>query len=161
MKADRQFAILFEGYKQYAAFGKVAELSVAERAVSEIPGDLPLALIKLGPRFARLGKILNTRPDMIPDEYIRALELLQADVSPCPSEDACTITREKFRREISVLFSSFDALPMACVSLAQVHFTVLLDGTELAFQLQRPDIGERITEVVAGVPDRAARSISV
>jgi len=38
----------------------------------------------LGPTFIKLGQALSTRPDMLPPEYLVALERIQDDVSPMP-----------------------------------------------------------------------------
>jgi predicted unusual protein kinase regulating ubiquinone biosynthesis (AarF/ABC1/UbiB family) len=68
MKLTRQFTIICEGYKQYAAFKKFAGLSLEQRATSKIPSKLPPLLMNLGPTFIKLGQILSTRADMLPKE---------------------------------------------------------------------------------------------
>ena len=44
-------------------------------------------LVELGPAYIKLGQVLSTRPDLLPDSYIRELEKLQDDVGPVAIED--------------------------------------------------------------------------
>jgi ubiquinone biosynthesis protein len=39
-------------------------------------------LVELGPAYVKLGQVLSTRPDLLPEPYIRELERLQDDVGP-------------------------------------------------------------------------------
>lgn len=146
MNWTRQFAILREGYRQYAAFKKFAELSPDQKARSEIPSGLTFTLMKLGPTFIKLGQILSTRPDFLPKEYIQSLEVLQENVPPFSFKEVKTIFEEEFGRGISELYGSFDERPVASASLAQVHFAVLPTGEEVAVKVQRPDIRKKIQD---------------
>ena len=40
-------------------------------------------LVELGPAYIKLGQVLSTRPDLLPDSYIRELEKLQDAESEC------------------------------------------------------------------------------
>ena len=48
----------------------------------------------LGPTFIKIGQALSTRPDMVPPEYLVALERIQDDVSPMPVEDVRALVEE-------------------------------------------------------------------
>src|SRR5688572_30354212 len=41
-------------------------------------------LVELGPAYIKLGQVLSTRPDLIPDTYVKELEKLQDDVDQIP-----------------------------------------------------------------------------
>jgi ubiquinone biosynthesis protein len=43
-------------------------------------------LVELGPAYIKLGQVLSTRPDLIPESYVAELEKLQDDVPPIPLE---------------------------------------------------------------------------
>src|SRR5215212_11056227 len=38
-------------------------------------------LVELGPAYIKLGQVLSTRPDLVPDAYIAQLQQLQDDVT--------------------------------------------------------------------------------
>src|ERR1700746_3391225 len=40
------------------------------------------SLKELGPTYVKFGQVLSTRPDVVPSEYVTALESLQDDVEP-------------------------------------------------------------------------------
>jgi ubiquinone biosynthesis protein len=142
----KQFTILKEGFKQFLAFKQFAQLTAEEKAKSQIPYELTGALIKLGPAFIKLGQILSTRGDMLPKEYVQALEALQENVPPFSFDEARSIIRQEFGKEVGELYVSFGETPVASASLAQVHYAVLPSGEEVAVKVQRPGIQEQIAD---------------
>ncbi len=135
---------------QYRAFRAFHRMSDKERQQHlAIPKHLVQSLLKLGPLFIKVGQILSTRPDVLPKEYIAELALLQEHVPPFPYSDVRTIVREEFQQYIHDLFQSFEEIPVAAASLAQVHFAELFDGTPVAVKIQRPQAKEAITADLA------------
>src|SRR3954471_8363088 len=51
-------------------------------------------LVELGPAFVKLGQVMSTRPDLLPDIYIHELEKLQDDVGEIPYADVERIIEE-------------------------------------------------------------------
>ncbi|MDF1755336.1 MAG: AarF/UbiB family protein [Verrucomicrobiales bacterium] len=104
-------------------------------------------LEKLGPTFIKVGQLLSTRVDLMPPEYIAALEKLQDDVDPVPYEEIETAVEEELGAKISRLFSDFTEMPLASASIGQVHRAVLRDGkTQVAVKIQRPGIRSRMVK---------------
>ncbi|MDQ6830703.1 MAG: AarF/UbiB family protein [Gemmatimonadota bacterium] len=97
-------------------------------------------LVELGPAYIKLGQVLSTRPDLIPEPYIRELEHLQDDVGAIPLADVETVIEEQLGARISKLFSSFDPDPIGTASLGQVHGAQLRDGRNVVVKVQRPGI---------------------
>ncbi len=104
-----------------------------------------LALEELGPTFIKLGQILSTRSDILPPDLIRELSRLQDEVAPFPWDAVKTTLEKELGQPINHVFKTFDEIPLAAASLAQVHAATLLNDEEVVVKVQRPDI-EQIIE---------------
>ena len=101
---------------------------------------LRLALESLGPIFVKFGQMLSTRRDLIPTDIADELAKLQDQVPPFPSDQAIAVLEKTFDKKVSEVFLSFDEIPIASASVAQVHFALLPDGREVAVKILRPGI---------------------
>jgi len=102
------------------------------------------ALQNMGPTYVKFGQLLSTRPDIVPQEYITALESLQDGLEPFSYGDVERIVEEELHVRISKAFESFDATPLAAASLGQAHRAVLRDGREVVVKVQRPNVREQV-----------------
>jgi ubiquinone biosynthesis protein len=108
---------------------------------------LRLALQDLGPSFIKLGQIISTRPDLIPEGVIQELKKLQDDVPAMAIEDVRQTIEETLGAPVDTLFMDFENTPLACASIGQVHRARLAqDGTSLdvVVKVQRARIRETI-----------------
>jgi ubiquinone biosynthesis protein len=101
---------------------------------------LRLVCEDLGPTFVKLGQVLSTRPDLLPEAYTTELAALRDDVRPFPFEEAEEILGEEYGRPPSEVFSVLDPVPVASASISQVHRAVLRDGRVVALKIRRPGI---------------------
>ncbi len=99
---------------------------------------------ELGPTFIKLGQIASTRPDIFPPQILTALEKLQDDVQPFPSDQARRILEEDTGVSVREAFKSFTDEPFASGSIAQVHRAVTHDGQEVVVKIKRPGIDQTI-----------------
>ncbi len=116
---------------------------------------LRLALERLGPIFVKFGQVLSTRRDLLPDDIADELTKLQDQVPPFPAEQVVATLKRVYGKPHTEVFRSFDLLPVASASVAQVHFAVLPDGTEVAVKILRPGI-ERVIAKDIGLLNAAA-----
>lgn len=110
------------------------------------PEDLADDLEKLGPTFVKLGQILSSRADLLPERFLKALSRLQDRVKPFPFAEVEKAVMTELGVRISKAFSSFDREPLAAASLGQVHRAALRDGRQVVVKAQRPDIRPLIAE---------------
>ena len=94
----------------------------------------------------KLGQLLSTRVEMMPQAYIEALTRLQDKVEPFSFDEVEKIVANELGVRLSKAFSEFDNEPMAAASLGQVHKARLRNGRQVAVKVQRPEIRERMIE---------------
>jgi ubiquinone biosynthesis protein len=99
------------------------------------------ALEELGTTFVKLGQLLSSRPDLLPDVYIEELEKLVDDVSPLPFAPLRDVIDEDIGLEH---FALIDERPLASGSIAQIHPALLKSGREVVVKVRRPGIGEQV-----------------
>lgn len=107
---------------------------------------LSRTLEQLGTTFVKLGQGLGLRRDLLPDEYVAALEGLQDRVAPFAGELAVAEITRALGKPPGELFATFDETPLAAASIAQVHCAHLQDGTEVIVKVRRPAIRQQVAQ---------------
>ncbi|HVU78444.1 MAG TPA: AarF/UbiB family protein [Gaiellaceae bacterium] len=98
-------------------------------------------LEELGTTFVKLGQLLSSRPDLLPDVYIEELEKLVDEVPAVPFAPL----RDVIDREIGLgRFTSIDETPLATASIAQIHRALLESGRDVVVKVRRPGIVEQV-----------------
>jgi predicted unusual protein kinase regulating ubiquinone biosynthesis (AarF/ABC1/UbiB family) len=150
LKRYRDIARLFWKYGRLDMLDAAAAETLDEAPLDE--SSAPLAeqlandLEALGPTFVKLGQLLSTRADLLPQPYLDALARLQDRVAPFPFEDVERIVASELGVRLSKAFSLFEPEPLAAGSLGQVHRAALRDGRPVAVKVQRPEIRKQILE---------------
>lgn len=108
-----------------------------------------LALEELGPVFVKLGQVLSTRRDLLPDDIGEELTRLQDNVRPFPGDLARDEIEQALNEKIEQIFARFDEQPIASASVAQVHGAQLHDGRQVVVKVLRPGIGDTIRRDVS------------
>lgn len=106
---------------------------------------LQKALEELGPIFIKFGQLLATRRDLLPPEWTEALARLQDQVAPFDGAVAQAVIERELGAPVGELFGSFDIVPLASASVAQVHPATLKDGREVVVKVIRPGIEQVVT----------------
>ncbi len=103
-------------------------------------------LESLGTTFVKLGQGLSLRQDMLPPEYVEALQDLQDKVRPFPSQQVRDSIEQALGQPVAQLFREFDDQPLAAASIAQVHRAVLPDGRRVIVKVRRPHLREQVRQ---------------
>ncbi|AND79260.1 ABC1 kinase family protein [Streptococcus pantholopis] len=135
------------------AFSAVGLTGLKERRKSfdeqTVPQKLRLAFEELGPSFVKIGQILSTRSDLLPESYIKELSKLQDSVLPLPANQALQAIEAELGQPVSHVFRTVAQEPLASASVAQTHRAVFLSGQEAVIKIQRPHLAEIISEDIA------------
>src|SRR5687768_18397485 len=107
------------------------------------------ALETLGPIYVKFGQLLSTRRDLVPLDIADELARLQDRVPPFPSALAVAQIESSLGGSIGALFGSFEEIPVASASIAQVHLATLKDGREVAVKVLRPGVEQAIARDLA------------
>ena len=110
------------------------------------PLELRTTLEDLGPTYVKIGQIMSSRTDMLPEEYCKELETLRENVKPLDSNVARAVIEQELGKPIDEIFSDFNDDPLGSASIGQAHSAVLLDGTKVVIKVQRPLIADMMRE---------------
>lgn len=116
-----------------------------KRAALSFPTRIRLVCEELGPTFIKLGQLVATRPDIFPPHITHELRQLQDKVKPFPVEHAKELITKELGRPLSDIYATFEDVPLAAASIAQVHRATLKDGSQVVVKVQRPNL-DRIIE---------------
>ena len=106
------------------------------------PVELRTTLEDLGPTYVKIGQIMSSRVDLLPEAYCKELEKLRQSVKPFDSDVARAIIEEETGKKIDEIYSEFSDKPLGAASMGQVHYAVLKDGTKVVTKVQRPLIAD-------------------
>jgi ubiquinone biosynthesis protein len=121
----------------------LAEIGLAGRreATREGAQSFRRGLEELGTTFIKLGQLLSSRPDLLPDVYIDELGHLVDSVPSVPFAEIEAVLREDFGADA---FISIDPEPLATASIAQTHRGLLATGHEVVAKVRRPGVVEQV-----------------
>jgi ubiquinone biosynthesis protein len=109
-----------------------------------LASSLRSALEAGGVTFTKLGQLLSTRRDLLPEEFITELARLQDRAEPAPWEQVEAMITESLGVPADQVFAELEPTPAAAASIAQVHKARLRCGdgadTVVAVKVQRPGI---------------------
>lgn len=124
--------------------GRLAAYAEAQ-ADRTTPERLRMAFEELGPTFVKLGQLLSTRSDLLPEPFIEEFTHLQSNVKPLPFTIVQATIEAELKKKIDAAYSTINPVPLAAASIAQVHEATLLSGEKVVIKVQRPEI-EKIIE---------------
>lgn len=106
------------------------------------PIELRTTLEDLGPTYVKIGQIMSSRTDLLPESYCEELVKLRQNVQPLDPEIAKAVIEHETGKNIADIYDEFRDEPLGSASIGQVHYGVLKDGTKVVTKVQRPLIAE-------------------
>ena len=153
----RDFARFVAKYRRADFVARVGDSSTNAQQGNAAEAQVFAAdLEQLGPTFIKLGQLLSTRADLLPQAYLDALSRLQDNVDSFPFADVEAIVQDELGVRLSKAFESFDPQPLAAASLGQVHRAIMRDGRAVAVKVQRPGVRDRVLKDLDALDEVAA-----
>ncbi|CAL9383124.1 ABC1 kinase family protein [Streptomyces sp. enrichment culture] len=130
------------------------------------------ALESLGPFYVKLGQVLSTRPDMVPQSIRDELQNLHDEVDVQPFSEFEPVLARDLGPNWKLRFDDIQTVaPLGAASLAQVYRVTLPGGRAAVVKIQRPGIREgvladmalmrRASKIVARVAPRFNEVIDI
>ena len=93
---------------------------------------------------AKLGQLLGSLPDLLPDQVVSTMDLFHFQAPPMHFSLLREAVRNELGKDPADLFASFEKTPFAAASIGQVHRATLKSGETVAVKIQYPGIGRAI-----------------
>lgn len=119
---------------------ETSHLSMAQR--------VRISFEELGPTFIKLGQLLASRPDVIPQDYVNEFRRLQDQIPPISFDQIEDILNQQFPQGYKKIFRDISTNAIGSASIAQVHRATLMDGTAVVVKIQKPGVQEIIEDDV-------------
>ncbi len=110
------------------------------------PEELRSTLEDLGPTFVKIGQIMSSRVDMLPESYCKELEKLRQNVQELDPALARAVIEQETGKKIDEIYKEFRDKPLGSASIGQAHYAVLKDGTPVVTKVQRPLIADMMRQ---------------
>ena len=143
-----------------SVLNEIEKTEISEDEYNQKPEELVEDLKKMGPTYVKLGQLLSTRPDLLPENYLQALANLQDDVETVPYEEVQKIFEEEIGVKINKAFELFDPKPLASASIGQVHLALLPSGRKVVVKIQRPGVRKKFIEELETLKNMADLAVT-
>ncbi len=110
------------------------------------PEELRSTLEDLGPTYVKIGQIMSSRVDLLPESYCKELEKLRQNVQELDPALARAVIEQETGKKIDEIYKEFRDKPLGSASIGQAHYAVLLDGTPVVTKVQRPLIADMMRQ---------------
>ena len=110
------------------------------------PEELRTTLEDLGPTYVKIGQIMSSRLDLLPESYCKELEKLRQNVQELDPVLARAVIEQETGKKIDEIYSEFRDKPLGSASVGQAHYGVLKDGRKVVTKVQRPFIADMMRE---------------
>lgn len=121
------------------------------RSRSGLSRRLRVAFERLGPTYIKLGQIISSGEGIFPEELVAEFQLLRDQVPPEPFAAVRRTIEEDLGQPLADVFTSFDRVPLASASIAQVHRATLRSGERVVVKVQRHSVASLVRLDIAAM----------
>jgi predicted unusual protein kinase regulating ubiquinone biosynthesis (AarF/ABC1/UbiB family) len=111
-----------------------------EKLWEQIGKEFKDTLFELNGVLIKVGQLLSIREDLLPKGFINQIQDLVDHVPPSPWEKIEAVLEREWDGSVSSKVKDIDHEAIASASIGEVYKATLLDGTQLAIKVQRPEI---------------------
>lgn len=111
-----------------------------EKLWEQIGKEFKETLFELNGVLIKVGQLLSIREDLLPKGFINQIQDLVDHVPPSPWEKIESVLEGEWGGPVSSKVLSIDQEAIASASIGEVYKATLLDGTQAAIKVQRPEI---------------------
>ena len=116
-----------------------------DQSIPAISRRLRVAAERLGPTYIKLGQIISSGEGIFPEPLVVEFRKCRDRVRAEPFEVVRRVVEEDLLQPLESVFRTFDPVPIAAASIAQVHAATLSTGEEVVVKVQRPQV-KRLVE---------------
>ena len=120
------------------------------------PKKLRQIIEDLGPTYIKLGQIMSSRSDILPQKYCDELMRLRSEVPPMSFSQVQEVIDRSFGYSWKQVFLDIEEKPLGSASIAQVHRATLKTGENVVVKVQREGIYETMSRDI-GLLRRAVK----
>lgn len=136
--------VVRNGFGPSLGLGGESEESEAADRRAPMPVRLRRTLEECGGMFVKLGQVLSTRSDLLPEAVVVELARLQDRVPAADPAEVRALLEEELGGPVDHVFAEFDWEPVAAASIAQAHRARLQSGEPVLVKVQRPGIAAAV-----------------
>lgn len=137
--AKHGLSFLFKDTFLWKMTGKQKRSERENEHLRQIGERIRTAFEELGPTFIKLGQVMVTRQDLLPEPITLELEKLLDDIPAIGFDNIQYILEEELPDGMDT-FDWVDTEPLGSASLAQVYKAGLPDGRTVALKVVRPTV---------------------
>ncbi|TPX50184.1 hypothetical protein SeLEV6574_g01020 [Synchytrium endobioticum] len=130
-------AVLSIDYKLNFRPGNADRIEALHKRASEL---ILKTCIKNGGLFIKFGQQIASLNNILPPQYAQTFKVLYDEAPYVEYPQVERIFKEEFHKLPHEIFATFEEVPVASASIAQVHKATLKDGSPVAVKIQKPNI---------------------
>jgi predicted unusual protein kinase regulating ubiquinone biosynthesis (AarF/ABC1/UbiB family) len=111
-----------------------------EKLWERIGKEFKETLFELNGVLIKVGQLLSIREDLLPKGFINQIQDLVDHVPPSPWEKIEAVLEREWAGSLSSKVKDIDREAIASASIGEVYKGILVDGTQAAIKVQRPEI---------------------